>query len=237
RPQNRCGFSDSEARTTRPSAVTTVYASTLSQLSPNCRASQPIPPPSVSPPTPVCETLPAVVARPCSPAATSRFLSSEPPPTHALRCAGSARTADMGERSIMTPPSGTDSPSTLWPPHFTAISRPASRAKRTAATTSREEAQRRMAAGRRSTMPFHTARFRSYASFPGRMSSPPKFGIRVMVGIWAPPCRNWIPTGDLLPLMTGDGPLTHRSRLFLGTDEFPVRAESYLQDSISTEGA
>src|SRR3989440_1681209 len=34
--------------------------------------------------------------------------------------------------------------------------------------------------------------------------------------------------------MTGDGPPTHRSRLFLGTDEFQVRGESYLQDSIST---
>ena len=38
----------------------------MSQASPNCRASQPIPPPRVRPPTPVCETLPAVVARPYS---------------------------------------------------------------------------------------------------------------------------------------------------------------------------
>ena len=65
RPQNRSGFSVAVARTIAPSAVTTVYASTLSQARPNWRASQPMPPPSVRPPTPVCETLPAVVASPC----------------------------------------------------------------------------------------------------------------------------------------------------------------------------
>ena len=53
-----------DARTVSPVAVTTVKVSTLSHDSPSWRPSQPMPPPSVSPPTPVCEMLPAVVARP-----------------------------------------------------------------------------------------------------------------------------------------------------------------------------
>ena len=63
-PQNSSGFSSAAARTTSPAAVTTVNDSTLSQDRPCCRASQPIPPPRVRPPTPVCETLPAVDGQP-----------------------------------------------------------------------------------------------------------------------------------------------------------------------------
>jgi hypothetical protein len=60
-------------------------------------------------------------------------------------------------------------------------------------------------------------------------------GILVTAAISAPPCRNSISTVDLLVVMTGDGPLTHRSRLCSSrTDEFRAQAESYLQDSIST---
>jgi len=155
------GFSAAVALTVSPSAVTTVYDATLSQLSPNCRASQPIPPPSVSPPTPVCETLPAVVASPCGSVARSRLRRSAPPWTNAHRSAGSTRTSPIGDRSIIRPPSGTDSPRTPWPPHFTAISRPVSRPCRTAAATSSADVQRAMSAGRRSTMAFQISRWAS----------------------------------------------------------------------------
>jgi len=50
---------------TFPSAVTTSTAVTLSSANPNLRASRPKPPPVVSPPTPVCDTVPIVVTRPC----------------------------------------------------------------------------------------------------------------------------------------------------------------------------
>ena len=78
-PQNSSGFSSAEARTTSPSAVTTSHEITLSQDRPCSRASQPIPPPSVSPPTPVWETLPAVVANPCGWVAASSAPSKAPP--------------------------------------------------------------------------------------------------------------------------------------------------------------
>ena len=106
-----------------------------------------MPPPSVSPPTPVCETLPAVVASPCCCVATSRAPRSAPPWTHARRRTGSTRTAAMGVRSIIVPPSGTDSPSTLWPPHRTPTSRSCSRAARTAARTSSTLAHRTIVLG------------------------------------------------------------------------------------------
>ena len=80
-----------EARTTSPAAVTTSKDSTLSQVSPHWRASQPIPPPRVRPPTPVCETLPAVVASPYGWVATSSAPSRAPPCTHARRRSGSTR--------------------------------------------------------------------------------------------------------------------------------------------------
>ena len=86
-----------------------------------------MPPPSVSPPTPVWETLPAVVVSPCSIAARSSAPSSAPPCTHARRRSGSTRTPPIGRRSIISPPSGTHSPSTLCPPQRTPISRSCSR--------------------------------------------------------------------------------------------------------------
>jgi pectate lyase len=62
--QKSPGFSSSLAWTTTPSAVTSSAASRLSQARPILRASQPSPPPSVNPPTPVVETRPPVVASP-----------------------------------------------------------------------------------------------------------------------------------------------------------------------------
>ena len=52
-PQSRSAFSVSLAWTSRPSAVTTSAPTRLSQARPCLRISQPMPPPSVKPPTPV----------------------------------------------------------------------------------------------------------------------------------------------------------------------------------------
>src|SRR6185503_6168 len=183
RPKNRSGFSDAEARTVRPSAVTTVYLSTLSQASPHRRASQPIPPPSVRPPTPVWDTLPAVVARPCGSVARSSERRSAPPPTVARFAAGSTVTEPIGVRSIITPPCGTDRPRMPWPPHFTAMSRSRSRACRTAAATSAAVEQRAMRPGRRSTVAFQISRCVSYVASPGWTSSPAKPEMAVRLGI------------------------------------------------------
>ena len=62
--QSSSGCSSSDARTTRPSQVTSSAATRLSHARPCLRSSQPEPPPSVSPATPVVDTRPPVVARP-----------------------------------------------------------------------------------------------------------------------------------------------------------------------------
>jgi hypothetical protein len=59
--------------------------------------------------------------------------------------AGSTRF--IGERSIMSPPSHTESPGMLWPPPRTATSRPDAVAIRTAAATSPAVRHRAMSAG------------------------------------------------------------------------------------------
>ena len=51
--QNKSGFSFELARTTEPSAVTSVNPSTLSHDNPNRRVSHPVPPPRISPEAPV----------------------------------------------------------------------------------------------------------------------------------------------------------------------------------------
>src|SRR4029453_16480190 len=68
---------------------------------------------------PVWDTFPAVVANPYAWAARSRSPSSAPPATQARRRTGSTRTEFIGVRSSIRPPSGTDSPRTLWPPQRT----------------------------------------------------------------------------------------------------------------------
>ncbi len=62
--QKRSGWSVSLARTSFPDAVTTSAERRLSTVSPCFRLSQPNPPPSVSPATPVVELIPVGVARP-----------------------------------------------------------------------------------------------------------------------------------------------------------------------------
>ena len=63
-PQNRSGFSFSLAVTSSPSAVTRSTESRLSTAAPYLRINQPIPPPRVSPETPVWLTIPPTVASP-----------------------------------------------------------------------------------------------------------------------------------------------------------------------------
>ena len=91
-------------------------------------------------------------------------------------------TARIAERSITIPSSHTAVPATLWPPPRTAISRSRSRAKRTAAATSAVPLQRAISRGRRSTVPFHTARASSYPSWSGAITSPRNPGICIVVG-------------------------------------------------------
>lgn len=79
--QNRSGFSTPDVVTTRPSAVTTVAPTRLSQVRPQYLSSQPLPEPSVSPATPVLVTRPPVSARPCSWVAASTIPQVAPPPT------------------------------------------------------------------------------------------------------------------------------------------------------------
>ena len=73
----------------------------------------------------------------------------------------------------MTNPSSTTArPAALCPPPRTAMGRPCSRAKRTAATTSASVRTRAIAAGRRSIIPFQTRRASSYRPSSGRISTP-----------------------------------------------------------------
>ena len=65
------------------------------------RVSQPKPPPSVSPATPVVELMPSGVARPCACAAASKSFSSAPAPTRAVRLAASTSTCACAERSMV----------------------------------------------------------------------------------------------------------------------------------------
>ena len=95
-----------------------------------------MPPPSVSPPTPVVEMMPPVVARPNGYVASLKSPQVAPPSARAVCVAGSTRTPRMPDRSITTPSSQVPKPGTLWPPPRTARSRPFSRAKSTAAITS-----------------------------------------------------------------------------------------------------
>ena len=164
--QNRSSFSVALAGTTRPSAVTTSADTRLSIARPYRLRSQPMPPLSVSPPTPVSEISPPGVARPNSWVAWSTAAHVAPPSTTARAPSGSTRTAFIGERSTMTPPSATACPATLCPPPRTETGWPCSAANVTAATTSALVRQRTITPGRRSIIAFQTARASSYPASP-----------------------------------------------------------------------
>ena len=172
--QNRSGCSLALARSTSPAAVTTSADSRLSTVMPCLRLSQPKPPPSVSPATPVVELMPTGVARPWAWVASSKSASVAPPSTVARRRSGSTRTAFIRERSITSPPSHVALPAMLCPPPRTASSSPLSRANPTPRTTSAVVAQRAMTAGRRSIIAFQILRASSYEPSPGRSTSPPR---------------------------------------------------------------
>src|SRR5215216_6755422 len=152
-PQKRSSFSLSLAVTSLPSAVTTSTEVRLSHVNPYLGESQPYPPPSVKPPTPVVVTRPPGVASPKSWVSLSNSPHNAPALARALREVGSTRTPLRLERSISTPSSTTPFPATLCPPQRTASGRLFSRARLTASITSAEPVGRTMSAGRLSINP------------------------------------------------------------------------------------
>ena len=120
-----------------------------------------MPPPSVRPPTPVCETTPTGQTSPCACAAVSSPARCEPPPTRAVRASGSTSTPRIAARSITIPSSHVERPGMLWPPQRTATTSSCSRAKRSAVTTSSAPVGLTISAGRRSIALFQTARAES----------------------------------------------------------------------------
>ena len=107
---------------------------------------------------PVVETAPPVTARPWAPAAALSSFHVAPPCAVTVARSGSTTMPRMSARLIITPPSVTARPATLWPPPRTDTSSPLRRASASAATTSPAVRARTMTAGRRSTRPLWTAR-------------------------------------------------------------------------------
>ena len=116
--------------------------------------------------------MPPVVARPCSWVASLNAPQVAPPWARAVFLVGSTSTACMPTRSITTASSAVPNPGTLCDPPRTAMARPPSRAKFTAATTSSTPSQRTMTRGRRSIMALYTLRASSYPASSGVMISP-----------------------------------------------------------------
>ena len=88
----RSAFSSALALTNSPSAVTRSTETSWSTDNPCLRMIQPIPPPSVSPATPVCVTMPDGTASPNACVSRSSSPSRTPACTRAVRCSGSTRT-------------------------------------------------------------------------------------------------------------------------------------------------
>src|SRR5438874_5037234 len=119
-PQNRSGFSRWLHFTNSPSAVMRSTEVSWSIVSPCLRCSQPMPPPSVSPATPVCVTIPAGTASPNACVSRSSSPRSTPACTRTVRRPGSTRTPFMSDRSITRPSSHVECPGKLCPPPRTA---------------------------------------------------------------------------------------------------------------------
>ena len=88
-----------------------------------------MPPPNVSPPTPVVEMKPLGVASPKACVAWSTSPQVQPPSTRTVRADGSTRIPFIPERSITRPSSQVPSPGPLCPPPRTANVSSCSRAK------------------------------------------------------------------------------------------------------------
>src|SRR6516165_1486541 len=87
--QNRSVFSSALATTKLPSASTISTESKLSMVNPYFRVRWPIPPPNVSPATPVVEMMPEGTASPNACVAWSTSAHFEPAPTSTVRDDGS----------------------------------------------------------------------------------------------------------------------------------------------------
>ena len=70
----------------------------------------------MSPPIPVVDTRPPVTASPCACVAASSSPQVTPPSARQVRAAGSTSMRFIARRSIVTAPSRTALPVTLWPP-------------------------------------------------------------------------------------------------------------------------
>ncbi|COU75668.1 Uncharacterised protein [Mycobacterium tuberculosis] len=90
--------------------------------------------------------------------AWSKSASVAPPCTRTRPVAGSSETARIAERSITTPPSHSAVPATLCPPPRTAVTIPASTARRSTVRTSHASWHVAIKAGSRATCPFQMAR-------------------------------------------------------------------------------
>ena len=102
-----------------------------------------------------------------APPGRARRAARRPGPTRGA-APGSTRTPPIGVRSIISPPSGTASPTTLCPPQRTPISRSCSRANRTAVDHVADARAADDHRGRRSTIAFQTVRASSYPRSSGR---------------------------------------------------------------------
>ena len=69
-----------------------------------------------APRCPVVEIAPPVTARPCAAVASLSSAQLSPPSARTVRAAGSTSMPFISARSIITPPSATARPATLWPP-------------------------------------------------------------------------------------------------------------------------
>ena len=65
---------------------------------------------------PVVDIRPPVTASPCAWVAASSSPQVTPPPARQVRATGSTSMCFIGRRSMVTPPSQTALPVTLWPP-------------------------------------------------------------------------------------------------------------------------
>src|SRR5215208_3778604 len=171
-PHRSSPLSFPPARTTSPFGVTTLTATRLSQVRPYCAVRWPMPPPSVSPATPVEPTMPPGVTKPNAWVAESKSSQVAPPWALALRPSSFTSTRRMSDRSITSPPSHTQCPAGLCPPPRTATSIECARAKSKAVATSAGPRHRAIHAGLRSTRALNPRRATSYPESAGPITAP-----------------------------------------------------------------
>ena len=122
RPQRSSAFSSALALDDGAVGNHELGATMLSHVRPCWAVRWPMPPPRVSPVTPVEPTTPPGVTRPNACVAGRSRARSRPLARNAIRASGSTDTPRMPERSITRPSSQTQCPAGLWPPPRTATS-------------------------------------------------------------------------------------------------------------------